>query len=244
VTVSIFILLDAAKLPDIMSPVLSACAFILSLGAFIFTVFIQSKERTRNIRQTLSSSLSEIASINIAVTKLQKDEKEASAELVRMIKNYNSQRGTLISAADFLMQQNEKTITGPDYQLMALTYDDLEDIPKAEEYWGKAIENASGPPQKHLFQRDYAAFLFNNNREEDGRKYFEESLKVNLSSTDDEYRYLVDTYVTWATLEKNFGNDNEFDRLIKEAYSQCKKIRHHEKNAQMCNLVDKLAKVA
>jgi len=225
-----------------MAPILSACAFILSLGAFIFTVFMQSKERTRNIRQTLSSSLSELAGINVAVSQLIKDEKESSPQLARIIKNYNSQRGTMVSAADFLINQNDKFITGADYQLMAMTYDDLEDIPKAEEYWLKAIDHAAGPPQQHIFQRDYATFLFNNNQDKKGREFFERSLRVQLSNTDDEHRYLADTYVTWASLERNFGNDQEFERLVTEAYSECKKIKHRRKNAEMCRLVDELTK--
>jgi len=210
-------------------------ALILSSAAFIFTVVIQLKERKRNIRQTLSVALSDIANINVEVSRLKKDDKESTPENILIRKNYNSQRGTLASAADFLIKENEKLITNADYELMAITYDDLGDIRKADEYWKQAIKHAANPAQLHIHQRDYASFLFDNNQLEQGRKLFERSLTVKLSA---------DTYLMWAMLEKNFNNEKEFNRLIKEAYQQCKKIQHKEKSLEMSRLIDKSVKAA
>jgi tetratricopeptide (TPR) repeat protein len=232
------------KIGDILSPILSAMALILSSAAFIFTVVIQLKERKRNIRQTLSVALSDIANINVEVSRLKKDDKESTPENILIRKNYNSQRGTLASAADFLIKENEKLITNADYELMAITYDDLGDIRKADEYWKQAIKHAANPAQLHIHQRDYASFLFDNNQLEQGRKLFERSLTVKLSATDDELRYVADTYLMWAMLEKNFNNEKEFNRLIKEAYQQCKKIQHKEKSLEMSRLIDKSIKAA
>ena len=60
-----------------------------------------------------------------------------------------------------------------------------------------------------------------------------------MSATDDELRYVADTYLIWANLERNFDNDKEAKRLVKEAYEQCKKIQHKEKSAEMSKLIDK-----
>jgi hypothetical protein len=236
------LLLKGTDFNNLAGPVMSALALLLSSAAFIFTVIIQSKERKRNIRQTLSVALSEIARINVEVSGLKKEEKENSEEIMLIKKSYNSQRGTLVSDADFLIGQNKRLVTNADYALMALAYDGLGNKAKAEEYWQQAISSASTPAQKHINQRDYATFLFNHNQPEEGRDFFEKSLVIPVADTDDEQRYIADTYLIWAKLEGNFANNSEFERLIREAYAQCDKIRHIEKKTAMCRLIDQSVK--
>jgi hypothetical protein len=238
----VHLLILAAAINDVMSPILSASAFLLSGAAFVFTVIIQSKERKRNIRQTLSNSLSEIANINVQVSQLKKDEKESTADTISILKNYNSQRGTIASNADFLMKENDKLVTDSDCELMAVTFGDIGDLKKSEEYWLQAIRLASNPTQLHLHRRDYAAFLFNHNRVDEGRKLFEQSMKAYTPETDNDVRNVTDTFLIWAKLERNFNNDKGFGDLIKSAYQNCRKIQHKEKNVEMTGLIDKLAK--
>jgi len=242
----LLLLLEKGPEPDkggpdigaIMAPILSGLAFILSSAAFVFTVFIQIKERKRNIRQTLSVALSQIASINVEVSTIKKDEREVTPQTLDIRKNYNSQRGTLVSDADFLIRQNEKIVTDADCELMALTYADLNDNEKSEEYWLQAIKLARNPVQQHLHQRNYASFLFNRNDVEKGRLLFEKSLSSGITHTDDYLVNLSDTYVTWARLEQNFGNESEFGRLINQAKSHCKEIQHRHKKEQISKLID------
>jgi tetratricopeptide (TPR) repeat protein len=238
----VHLLILAAAINDVMSPILSASAFLLSGAAFVFTVIIQSKERKRNIRQTLSSALSEIARINVDVSQLKKDEKESTPEVISIQKNYNSQRGTLASNADFLMKENDKLVTDSDCELMAVTFGDIGDLKKSEEYWLQSIQLSSNDTQLHLHRRDYAAFLFNHNRVEEGRKLFEQSMKADMPETDNDLRNITDTFLIWARLERNFSNDKAVDYLIKSAYEQCHKIQHKEKNTEMTGLIDRLAK--
>ena len=65
-----------------------------------------------------------------------------------------------------------------------------------------------------------------------------------MTKTDDDVRCVADTYLIWAKLEKNFGNDTEFDRLVKLAHEQSKNIRHKEKNDEMNRLIEKSIKPA
>lgn len=216
---------------------------MLSAGAFIFTVLIATKERKRNLRQTLSTSLSDIARINVDVSRLRKDDKEITPENVSIRKSYNSQRGALVANADFLFKENPKLVTDADCELMALTYDDLGDTKQAQHYWRQAIDLAhKNNTQCHLHLRDYASFLFNNNQCDEARKQFEKALTINMDDTDDDARYVTDTYLIWATLEKNFDNNKEFKRLITNAYEQCKKIKHKQKGTEMKKLIDDVAK--
>jgi tetratricopeptide (TPR) repeat protein len=241
---SYLIAFKATNVNDLIGPVLSAMAFILSSAAFVFTVFFQLKERKRNIRQTLSTALSDIARINVEISILKKDEKESTPETILVRKNYNSQLGAIASGADYLIKQNENLVTDADCELMAITYDDLGDIKRSEEYWLQAIKSATNPSQLHIHLRDYATFLFNNNQEKKGRMFYEKSLSVTMNDTDDDLRYMADTYLIWASLERNFNNKRECDRLIKEAYALCNKIQHKEKGAEMKKLIDKSVKAA
>ncbi|RYG22258.1 MAG: hypothetical protein EOO07_00340 [Chitinophagaceae bacterium] len=229
---------DFEKLGTLLAPILSACAFILSSAAFIFAVIIQLKERKRNIRQTLTTALSEVARINVEIAKV-KNDNESSFHTIKILKNYHSQRGTLISDADFLISQNRKIVTDIDCELMASTYDDLGNNEKAEAYWLDAIKLSANSTQKHIHKRDYANFLFTNNAIEKARDNFESALTLELPDTDDNYAELVHTYLMWAKLAHDFGDGQEFSRLLKQADTACSKIRHQKKRVRMKKLVDK-----
>jgi hypothetical protein len=242
----LFVLIEAQpggleKIGGLIAPILSACAFILSSAAFIFTVVIQLKERKRNIRQTLAAALSEIARINVEITQL-RGEGENGIKLTKIWKNYSAQQGTLAANANFLIRENEKIVTDIDCELMASTFDDLGNTEKADYYWLKAIKMAPNNLQKYAHKRDFASFLFNNNQEEKGRMQFEEALKLQLPNTDVNYSQITDSYLTWARLELDFDNQMEFKRLLKEATSHCKLIKNQQKRQDMEKLISAVLK--
>jgi tetratricopeptide (TPR) repeat protein len=239
----LFILLAAkadsgAKVAELLAPILSGLALILSGSAFIFTVTIQLKERRRNLRQTLSTALSDIARINVDVAKLNKDENGNIPESLNMRKSYNSQRGTLASGANFLIRENEKLVTDADCELMALTYDELGEVDRSKEYWERAINLSLTPNQKSRHQRDYATFLFKNNEEEKGRDLFRSTTKELPEATDRDLSDLCNIYLTWADLERDFGNDKDYKNLHDSANTYCQKIRNSGKRATMSQLLD------
>jgi tetratricopeptide (TPR) repeat protein len=225
------------KIGGLIAPILSACAFILSSAAFIFTVIIQLKERKRNIRQTLATALSEIANINVEITKVRKDN-EIGFELTKIWKNYIRQCGALASDAHFLIKENEKLVTDIDCGLIASTYEDVGNTDKAAHYWLKAIDLAPTNLQKYVHKCDYASFLFENNQIEKARKEFESALKLKLPDTDYNYGQLADSYLTWAKLELNFDNKTESKRLLKEATTHSKLIKHKDRREDMAKLID------
>lgn len=220
-----------------LAPIFSGLAFVLSAAAFIFSVLFQLKERKRNIRQTLTNALSEMAKINLEIEKLDLEDETKSFQSARMLENYNAQRGTLASDADFLINQNDKIVTDIDCKLMALTYNDLGDNDRAEKYWKKAISLAPTNSQKHANIRSYASFLFANNRHEDATAQFERALKVKLTSTDDDHKQLVETFLSWAKMARDFDDQKEFLRLVKEATVHAEHIRNKEKLQQIKNLL-------
>jgi hypothetical protein len=213
---------------DFLNYLLSVLAFLMSLAAFIFTVIIQKKERKRNIRQTLTTALNDVARVNVDVAKLLNEKEETPGTLATR-KNYNTQLGTLIADADFLIHENMKIVTDIDCSLMASTYYDLGVLQKAEYYWKQCMSRGHTPLQKLIATRDYAAFLYNCNRQEEGRKQFIRAMMFKPGGNDHNWRVIADSYLLWAKAEQSLGNEKEFERLMQLAYNSCDKIRHLDK---------------
>jgi tetratricopeptide (TPR) repeat protein len=225
-----------------LAPILSGLALTLSAAAFVFSVFFQLKERKRNIRQTLTTALSEIAKINLEIEKLDLEDETKSFQTSKMLDNYNAQRGTLVSDADFLINQNQKIVTDIDCKLMALTYNDLGNNNLSEKYWKKAISLSPTEAQKHSNISSYANYLFSNNEIEKATAQFERALKIKLSSTDNDHKQTVETYLAWAKMAKDFGDEKEFKRLLNEGMVYSKEIRNKEKLRQVEKLLNHFKK--
>src|SRR5438045_3792817 len=102
---------------DAINYSLSSMAFLMSLSAFVFTVVFQRNERRRNIRQTLTNTLTEISGINVELSKFAKEKDQDEIYKIAIRKNYNSQRSILIADADFLIHENYKIVTATDCSL-------------------------------------------------------------------------------------------------------------------------------
>ncbi len=235
------ILFDMQKIrleKDALNSILSLMAFIMSLSAFIFTVIFQRKERKRNIRQTLTIALNEIARVNVELSKLKKESANDDPGNISIWNNYNSQRSILMIDADFLIHENYKIVTAIDCSLMATTYNAIGYFQKADHYWRESILKSDNDTLKHINKRDYAAFQFYQNRLKEGRELFINALSIQLGDSDDSWRFTIDTYLTWAKLERSFGEDKEFKRLISRAYETCEKIKHRDKYKETKSMID------
>jgi tetratricopeptide (TPR) repeat protein len=226
---------------DIPNYILSALAFLMSLAAFVFSVSIQRKERKRNIRQTLSTALNDIARVNVEVSKLKNNEEENQGTLATR-KNYNTQRGTLVADADFLMHEKMNIVTALDCALMASTFYDLGNFEKAAYYWRQCLGRCRNPEDHFVYTRDYASFLFNCNRIEEARKQFSQAFKFNLEENDDNRRLISDSYLLWAKFEQSFSYEKEFEKLMKCADEECEKIEHSGKYDEMKKLLKEAMK--
>jgi tetratricopeptide (TPR) repeat protein len=213
--------------------ILSSCAFLLSAAALLFNVSFNHRERKRNIRQTLTSTLNDVAKINIEISKLKKEEEGDSPDKVEQRRNYDFQRGAMIMEADFLINENPKVLTAIDCSLTAFTYSELGDFKKAEHYWNESIVRSQTKELKHIHSRDYASFLFQQNRMDQGRKKFKEALAIELNKTDDDLMVVIDTYLLWASAEYFFGNEKDFTQYNDAADEISKKISNRNKCREM-----------
>lgn len=216
------------------SSIISIAALLISVLSLIISIVQKQKETDRGIRKNLSDSLENVSKINLEVSKLKQDQALFnSANGIELRRMYNSQRRILIAHADFLVSRYDSLTTDIDCNLIAGGYEAIGDYEKAEIYWVKTIEKSISNPIRHMNLRGYARFLFHQGKFQLGRSKYEEALKVELSDTDDNRRLISDTYLMWASTEREFNNFSETERLIGLGQSYCGRIGHVKMRDEM-----------
>jgi tetratricopeptide (TPR) repeat protein len=216
------------------SLVMSLSALTISILSLIISIFQKKRERDWTIRKNLSGTLENVTKINIEVAKLKQDNiLYASEDGVGLRRVYNSQRRILIAHADFLVTRYDLLATESDCNVLAGAFDNIGDYEKSEIYWVKTIEKSRSNSIKHMNLRGYARFLFFQGKFQLGRSKFEEALKLYMPDTDANRRQVSDTYFMWATVEREFNNYPEVERLIRLGQSYCDRIGHLKMREEM-----------
>ncbi len=214
---------------------LSGCALTISLVSLIITLIQKNKETKRTIRKTLTDTLEGISKIGIETTKLRatKDIDFNSEPNILLRRNYNSQRRILIAHADFLIQRYDKLSTEIDCNILAGAYSTIGDQEKAEFFWKKSIDKSISKPIKLMNLRGFGSFLFNNEKEELARKYFNEGLLLPLSDNDENRILKFDTYLMLCDLEKEFGSKENYEISLTSAMEILSTIKSNRRKEDM-----------
>ena len=214
--------------------IVSLSALAISIISLIISILQKTKETDRTIRKNLSDTLESVAKINIEVAKLKQDVLVFdSDDGIGLRRVYNSQRRILIAHADFLVTKYYILATEIDCNLLAGAYQNIGDYEKAEIYWAKTIKKSKSNPIKLMNLRGYARFLFFQGKFQLGRSKFDEALKLDLPDTDVYRREISDTYFLWASVEKEFNNYSEVERLISLGQTYCDRIGHLKMREEM-----------
>ena len=144
---------------------------------------------------------------------------------------------------EFLLNEKPGIITAIDCALAAFTFNELGDFEKTEHYWKEAIARSPMDEMRHVHTRDYASFLFQQNKEEAGRTAFREALAIRLKKTDDHLMVVIETYLLWASAEFFFGYDKEFRQRIDAAKEICLQLKNKNKCLQMTARVEASSKM-
>jgi hypothetical protein len=214
---------------------ISGSALILSLFSLIVTLVQKNKETKRTIRKTLTDTIENITKINIEVTKL-KASKEVdfdSEPIILLRRNFNSQRRALVAHADFLVTRNDKLTTEIDCNILAGAYAAIGDQDKAEYYWQKTVDKSSSLPIKVMNLRGFGTFLFGNEKEDLGRKFFNQAFELDLIENDDNKILKIDTYLMLCELEKGSGNSQNYDNALIKAMEVLSTIKHTNTKTEM-----------
>ena len=204
---------------DYITIFISVSAFGLSLFSLIVTLVQKNKETKRTIRKNLSDTIENISKIGIETAKLQanKDTDFNSDAIIAIRRKYNSQRRSLITHADFLLQHYENLATETDYNVLADTYVAVGDIERAEYYWLKTIEKTKSNALRIMNLRGYGIFLFHNEKIELGRKIFDEAQQVELTVNDENRVMKIDTCLMLCDMETEFGSKENYEASLIKA---------------------------
>lgn len=127
------------------------------------------------------------------------------------------QRGFLVRQAVFLAEQVPKLVSDIEYMLIARALSNAGDQGESLRYWSKAIAASRTENSKALSVRSFAGFCFVHGNFEEGRRHYEESLKLLDGQTDSVRHARGETYLRWGSNEKDAGFLHEAERLFERA---------------------------
>lgn len=218
---------------------ISVSALTLSLISLIVSLVQKNKETKRTIRKTLTDTLESISKINIETTKLKvsKENNISSETVITLRRYYNSQRRILIAHADFLIMRYDKIVTEIDCNILASAYATIGDQEKAEYFWKKTVEKSISLPIRVMNLRGLGTFLFYNEKEELGRKAFNEALQQDLTENDENKVLKLDTHLMLCDIEKEKGNKENYEFNLTKAMEILATIKNKERKEEMHNRI-------
>ncbi len=199
------------------------------------TLVQKNKETKRAIRKTLTDTLESISKINIETTKLKtsKESDTNSETVIALRRYYNSQRRILIAHADFLVMRYDKLATEIDCNILAGAYATIGDQDKAEYFWQKTVDKSISPPIRLMNLRGFGTFLFYNDKDDLGRKFFDEALLLDLTENDENKILRTDTYLMLCDLEKEKGNKENYEFNLTKAMEVLATIKNNQRKNDM-----------
>ncbi|MBI5915302.1 MAG: hypothetical protein HY842_07990, partial [Bacteroidetes bacterium] len=120
-----------------------------------------------------------------------------------------------------------------DCNILAGAYSIIGDQTKAEYFWQKTIDKSISPPIRVMNLRGFGIFLFNNGKEELGRKSFNEAFSLDLSENDENKILITDTYLMLSDLEKESGTKEGYDLSLTKAMEVSSTIKNSRRKDEM-----------
>ncbi len=172
---------------------------------------------TDEIRLQISALIKEILDINIQ--EIQTSNNSYIASIL------NHKRHIVLNQIVRLIESNKISIAGTEYMAIALAYNSILDMLKAEQYFKRGIENideyTDSAFSKIYIIRSYADFLYRNNRYSDGAKQYESAI---LQVQGD-----ADNIVNGYTYQMKFVNESDIQDY-EEAVKSYKKAKEYYLN--------------
>jgi tetratricopeptide (TPR) repeat protein len=217
---------------------ISGASLALSIIALILNYRQRSRQDKLSSRNALTDAIAAIANTNIEMAKL----RGVAPEVVSARRNINSHRRYLANHAELLTLEIADLSTDIDHNLIAGAFDAAGDYDRARAHWVKCVEKSPAPSLRAWNLRQYARFMFNQGNPEEGRKLYEESLRVELPDTDSSRQTRADTFMFWALAERNFGFADEGKRRLQQAVAEARRIGTLSSREEILKWIDNVWK--
>lgn len=203
----------------------------------------KSVEGKLALRKQLTELLEKLTDLNTEVAKFRALSSKGKAD--EYPPNYvgllGDQRRFLVRQAEFISRRIKRLVSPYECLAIAAAFDGVNDIFQAEHFYKRAIDSASPPLDKGIAIRSYARFLLGRGRLEEGRKEYSLALTTLKGGSDHLRESRGDTYERWADQEREWGNKEESDRLMREALREANTIDHPgRKSFQVSRLSERL----
>jgi tetratricopeptide (TPR) repeat protein len=211
-----------SKWAAVLAVALSATSFYLSYNAG------RIQER-HALRTELSDTLDRLITSQLDYSELYRDvmsnpDQGSAAYLQSVSTIYTQQNNTLLERAMILADEIPELVTWTDYVTIAQSNFNVSDVLRAELYYQRAIDNADSDLHKVFALRGFATFLFQMNRVDEARQYYQEAADLARQLTDQgqEIIHMTTgyTYQGWALAEAAKGNDAEASDLVARACTE------------------------
>jgi tetratricopeptide (TPR) repeat protein len=213
---------------DILTLVVSLCSAIIAVISLIITYRQRQVEDKRNIRSSLTDTLTSLTEVNIAMVKLKLENKTINDDVFAFRRGYNSQRRYLANHAEFLSQQIPDLVSDIDHNMIAHAFSAMGDYERAFKHWEVCIAKSPAPPVLATNLRGFAGFLFEQGNPQLGRKNFEKSVQVAMPDSDVNRRLRADTFAIWSITERDFGFLDHAKRRKEQAEAEARRIGHEK----------------
>lgn len=195
-----------------LETVISAIALAVSIMAAIFSFKLQKSDRRRSLREQLSKTVFELIQLNAKSRLLSHVPQELRNPVYYHESHTNAHvAASLTRQAVYMVEQEPTLVTDVEYATIAQNLWISGNQLLAEEFWKKGIQASPNKYFKNINTRGYADFLFQVERQELGRKQYQQALDLLDNDTDFNKYANAYTHQLWMRSEASNGFDENAD---------------------------------
>jgi tetratricopeptide (TPR) repeat protein len=229
----------------IVSACISAAALLISTATFFWNKRKHNVEAQSAARSQLTNLIFELTNISVAFEQLRAAPAHADPNIVNMRRVLNSRRSFIVEYAERCIEKIDPVqVSSTELQIMAIACDGAGFMEKTEKYWNLAVERSATPESKVYHLRGFARFLFRQGKSELARDHYMQAITVPRAASDQQKYTNVETYIMWASVEKEFGYTEEARRQIQIAANEVQRLQHEpsrsELNRRIATFVEQL----
>jgi tetratricopeptide (TPR) repeat protein len=212
---------------------ISAFAFLVSLGSFLLTLDASRKKAfddQRIMRSSLNDIISKIFAAKIEQAKfVQINPNWMKDDLVIAVNSaYTYQLNSYARLAVYITEKIKNLVSDVEFATIAQTFAGTGDQVSAMQYWEAAIEQVTNKLYEVQYRRDYASYLFNIGNITKGRQEFQKALDLFSDSDDIGKSQNGATYKFWGLNELRAQNKKISENYFAYAEDLFKSISREE----------------
>jgi tetratricopeptide (TPR) repeat protein len=202
--------------------VITICVSVIALSFSIISTYIALRQKRyeteRTLRNQLTDVLAKITALSLENAKIPQEGASASGLTAGMRGHLRDQQRFLVWQAKYVIDQISPLASPFEYLLVAGTFESIDDVYQAKEFFRKGIEHsADDEMNRGIITRGFARFLFNQGEHGRAREQYMAAVENFSGDSDIMREYRGDTYLRWATQEFEWSYPDNAETYFNEA---------------------------